>query len=95
MERTEMRIIEPPITNHPSWCDHAECIPAFIPPEDTPQHRLKFTGTSDDIQMELSKFDGDAVAVLSVYGEADMTLPQVDEFIKALTAARDRLAQVH
>jgi hypothetical protein len=78
------------MTPHTSWCDPNDCV---TPRNDETMHRLKF-GSHCGIGLELTQFQ-DSAAKLGVVGEADMTLPQLDEFIKALVVVRERLAQVH
>lgn len=79
-------------TTHRTWCNRDECVEGAHP-KDTTMHYVRLDGT-DDFWMDITQFEGNA-AMLGVGGEADMTLPQVDELIKALTVARERLARVH
>lgn len=81
-------------TTHPSWCDRNECIPPGEVPGDPTHHRTGLATLTGHYLTEISQLDN-GVPTLALIGEDDMTLPQLDEFIKALTAARERLAQVH
>lgn len=81
-------------TTHPSWCSRNECIPPGEVPGDPTHHCTGLVPLAGRFQTEISQLDN-GVPMLALLGEDDMTLPQLDEFIKALTAARDRLAQVH
>lgn len=80
------------MTTHTSWCTPGECIPGIN--EDNTMH-VTSVGESSGFRFEISQFENAATPVLGVLGEGDLTLPQVDELITTLTAARERLARIH
>lgn len=84
------------IITHTSWCDPNECIQDG---DEAVHHRNRLEmfdlGNDFGCWFEIGQIGNEHAVKLGMGAEGDMTLPQVDEFIKALTAARDRLAQVH